>query len=142
MAGALASAHHFEILHRDVKPANILLSDFGEPALGDFGIAHMTGAYRTATGVLTGSPAFLAPELLAGDPPSMASDVYGLGMTLFAALTGHAAFERRNDEQVVAQLLRIATDRLPDLREHGIPEGWPGLSTAPPPTTRPIGPRR
>ncbi|MCV6986023.1 protein kinase [Mycobacterium shinjukuense] len=140
MAGALASAHHFEILHRDVKPANILLSDFGEPALGDFGIAHMTGAYRTATGVLTGSPAFLAPELLAGDPPSMASDVYGLGMTLFAALTGHAAFERRNDEQVVAQLLRIATDRLPDLREHGIPEGVAGVvdsATAHDPADRP-----
>jgi serine/threonine-protein kinase PknK len=123
MAGALASAHRIEIVHRDVKPANILLSDYGEPALCDFGIAHMSGGYHTAAGVLTGSLAFLAPELLGGDEPSAASDVYALGVTLFTALTGHAAFERRNGEQLVAQLLRIATERPPDLREHSVPEG-------------------
>ena len=110
------------ILHRDVKPANILLTDYGEPELADFGIAHISGGFETATGAVTGSPAYTAPEVLGGDPPSPAADVYGLGATLFSALTGHAAFERRSGEQVVAQFLRITTQEVPDLREHGIPD--------------------
>ncbi|WP_067678910.1 protein kinase domain-containing protein [Nocardia miyunensis] len=122
MAGALETAHRAEVLHRDVKPANILYTDYGEPALTDFGIAHLAGGFRTATGTVTGSPAFTAPEVLRGDPASFASDVYGLGATVFCALTGHAAFERRSGEQVVAQFLRIATQSVPDLRERGIPD--------------------
>ncbi|TQC45187.1 NACHT domain-containing protein [Rhodococcus sp. WS4] len=122
MAGAVESAHRLGILHRDVKPGNILLSEYGEPELADFGIAHISGGFETATGAVTGSPAYTAPEVLGGDPPSPAADVYGLGATLFSALTGHAAFERRSGEQVVAQFLRITTQEVPDLREHGIPE--------------------
>jgi non-specific serine/threonine protein kinase len=122
MAGALETAHRFGIVHRDVKPGNILLTDYGEPALSDFGIAHIAGGFKTATGTFTGSPAFTAPEILSGDPPSRSSDVYGLGATLFAALTGHAAFERRSGEQLVAQFLRIASESAPDLRESGIPD--------------------
>jgi predicted ATPase len=121
MAGSLETAHRLAVLHRDVKPGNILITDYGEPALSDFGIAHVAGGFRTATGTFTGSPAFTAPEILSGDAPSQASDVYGLGSTLFCALTGHAAFERRHGEQVVAQFLRIATEAAPDLRERGIP---------------------
>ncbi|MDH6293315.1 ATP-binding protein, partial [Rhodococcus opacus] len=86
------------------------------------GIAHITGGFETATGAVTGSPAYTAPEVLAGDPPSPAADVYGLGAALFSALTGHAAFERRSGEQVVAQFLRITTQPVPDLRERGIPD--------------------
>ncbi|WP_172651790.1 protein kinase domain-containing protein [Rhodococcus opacus] len=122
MAGAVESAHRLGILHRDVKPANILLTDYGEPELADFGIAHISGGFETATGAVTGSPAYTAPEVLGGDPPSPAADVSGLGDTLFSALTGHFAFERRSGEQVVAQFLRITTQAVPDLREHGIPE--------------------
>src|SRR5215208_1695495 len=113
MAGALAIAHRVPILHRDIKPANILYTHYGEPALSDFGIAHITGGFKTATGTFTGSPAFTAPEILSGDPPSQASDVYGLGATLFCALTGHAAFERRSGEQVVTQFLRISSESAP-----------------------------
>ncbi|WP_330230399.1 protein kinase [Nocardia sp. NBC_00508] len=123
VAGALEAAHRAGVLHRDVKPGNILLTDYGEPALTDFGIAHISGGFETATGAVTGSPAFTAPEVLGGDPPSRASDVYGLGATLFCAVTGHAAFERHGGEQVVAQFLRITTQPVPDLRERGIPEG-------------------
>ncbi len=122
IAGALETAHRLGIMHRDVKPGNILLSEYGEPALTDFGIARIAGGFHTATGVVTASPAFTAPEVLAGEAATPAADVYGLGATLFAALTGHAAFERRSGEQVVAQFLRITSQPLPDLREGGIPE--------------------
>ncbi|MGW0021654.1 protein kinase domain-containing protein [Rhodococcus sp. NPDC003382] len=122
MAGAIESAHRLGIVHRDIKPANILLTDYDEPQLADFGVAQIAGGFRTATGAVTGSPAYTAPEVLAGDPPSPAADVYGLGATVFSALTGHAAFERRSGEQVVAQFLRITTQPVPELREHGIPE--------------------
>lgn len=120
LAGALAVAHAHGIIHRDVKPANILLTDYGEPALADFGIAHISGGFETATGIVTGSPAFIAPEVLSGAAPSTASDIYGLGATLFCAVTGHAAFERRSGEQLVAQFIRITTKSAPDLREHGL----------------------
>lgn len=123
LAGALETAHRFGILHRDVKPGNILLTAYGEPALTDFGIAHFAGGFETATGSVTGSPAFTAPEVLKGNTPSASSDLYSLGSTLFCALTGHAAFERRAGEQVVAQFLRITSQPVPDLREHGVPEG-------------------
>lgn len=123
MAGALETAHAFGIVHRDIKPANVLLTDYGEPALADFGISRMSGGFQTATGTVAGSPAFTAPEILGGDEPSAASDVYGLGATLFCALTGHAAFERLSGEQVVAQFLRVTTQPIPDLRESGVDDG-------------------
>ncbi|POY02491.1 serine/threonine-protein kinase PknK [Mycobacterium kansasii] len=121
LAGALEAAHRAGILHRDVKPANILLTEYGEPELTDFGIARMSGGFQTATGIITGSPAFTAPEVLEGKAPTPASDLYSLGATLFCALTGHAAFERRSGEKVVAQFLRITSQPVPDLREHGLP---------------------
>jgi ATP/maltotriose-dependent transcriptional regulator MalT len=121
LAGALEAAHRAGILHRDVKPGNILLTEYGEPELTDFGIARIAGGFQTATGVITGSPAFTAPEVLEGKTPTPASDVYSLGATLFCALTGHAAFERRSGEQVVAQFLRITSQPIPDLREEGFP---------------------
>ncbi|OUS92926.1 protein kinase [Rhodococcus sp. NCIMB 12038] len=122
LSGALETAHHLGIVHRDVKPANILLTDYGEPELTDFGIAHVAGGFRTAPGTVVGSPAFTAPEVLGGQTPTPSADVYGLGATLFCALTGHAAFERRSGEQIVAQFLRITTQPVPDLRETGIPD--------------------
>lgn len=122
MAGALQTAHLVGVIHRDIKPGNILFTDYGEPALTDFGIAHIPGGFTTSTGALTATPAYTAPEVIAGEAPTTASDVYGLGATLFSVLTGHAAFERRSGEQIVTQFLRIATESAPDLRERGIPE--------------------
>ncbi|HEY9313436.1 protein kinase domain-containing protein [Williamsia sp.] len=121
VAGALETAHRTGTLHRDVKPGNILLTEYGEPQLTDFGIARIVGGFETGADIVTGSPAFTAPELLTGADPSVASDIYGLGATLFCALTGHAAFERHSGEQVVAHFLRIAAEPLPDLLETGIP---------------------
>lgn len=122
IAGALESAHRLGVVHRDVKPGNILLTDYGEPALTDFGIARITGEFQTAAGILTGSPAFTAPEVLEGNAPGPAADVYGLGATLFCALTGHAAFERHSGENVVTQFLRMTSQAVPDLSEVGIAE--------------------
>lgn len=126
LAGAVESSHRLGILHRDVKPANVILTDYGEPALTDFGIAHLPGGFETATGTFTATPAFTAPEVLSGGPPSAAADVYSLGSTLFCALTGHAAFERRTGEQVVAQFLRITSQPVPNLRELDIPDDVAG----------------
>ncbi|WP_375335980.1 protein kinase [Nocardia sp. SYP-A9097] len=121
LAGAIETAHRAEVLHRDVKPANVLLSRYGEPQLTDFGIARIPGGFRTSTSLITGSPAFTAPEVLKGDEPTVRSDVYGLGSTLFALLTGHAAYERQAGEKIVAQFLRITNQPVPDLREQEIP---------------------
>lgn len=121
VAGALETAHRSGTLHRDIKPGNILLTEYGEPQLTDFGIARITGGFETGADIVTGSPAFTAPELLAGSLPTVSSDIYGLGATLFCALTGHAAFERRSGEQVVAHFLRVAAEPLPDLTPAGIP---------------------
>lgn len=122
LAGAIESAHRAGILHRDVKPANVLLSAYGEPQLTDFGIARIPGGFRTSSRLITGSPAFTAPEVLKGAEPTVRSDVYGLGSTLFALLTGHAAFERQSGEKVIAQFLRITTQPVPDLHGHDIPD--------------------
>src|ERR1700722_9822196 len=121
LAGALEAAHCAGTLHRDVKPGNILLTDYGEPQLTDFGIARIAGGFETATGLITGSPAFTAPEVLEDKSPTPASDVYSLGATLFCALTGHAACERRSGEQVIAQFLRVTSQPTPDLRTQGLP---------------------
>jgi tRNA A-37 threonylcarbamoyl transferase component Bud32 len=121
IAGALHSAHHHGVLHRDVKPANILISEYEAAKLGDFGIARLQGAEHTRTGALTGSLAHAAPELLGGSPPSVRSDVYALGSTLFTLLRGETAFLHTTDESIIPALARITTSTIPDLRADGIP---------------------
>lgn len=122
LAGALESAHRAGTLHRDVKPANILLSDYGEAQLTDFGIARIEGGFETATGAFTGSLSYSAPEVLNGKPPTAASDIYGLSAALFSIIAGRAAFERREGEEIIAQFLRITGQPVPDLRGHGVPD--------------------
>jgi serine/threonine-protein kinase PknK len=127
ISGALETAHLAGILHRDVKPANILVSGYAEPQLADFGIARIAGAFETSSEVITASPAYAAPEVLSGRPPTAASDIYGLAATMFCAVTGHAAYERREGDRIVAQFLRIANRVQADLSESAIP---PELASA------------
>ena len=116
VAAALETAHRAGILHRDIKPENIMLSDYGEPQLGDFGIARLHGGPETRTDSLTASIAHVSPELLSGQKPSRASDVYALGSTLYMLLAGQAAHLRPGEESIVPALSRIAHDPVPDLR--------------------------
>ncbi|WP_179475299.1 serine/threonine-protein kinase [Mycolicibacterium vinylchloridicum] len=121
LCGALETAHRTGTLHRDIKPGNVLVNDYGEPQLSDFGIARIVGGYETATGFFTGTIAFTAPEVLSGNPPTAVSDVYSLGATIYALIAGAAAHERKDGEDLVAHYLRISSTPVPDMRPQGIP---------------------
>ncbi|WP_256974175.1 serine/threonine-protein kinase [Rhodococcus sp. NCIMB 12038] len=122
MAGALEAAHRAGVLHRDIKPANILMSEYGEPQLTDFGIARLSEQQDTTRNIVVGSPAYTAPELLHGQPPTVASDIYSLGATLFTTLAGRPAFARRPGEELLSQLLRISTEPIPDIGDRNVPD--------------------
>jgi serine/threonine protein kinase/N-acetylneuraminic acid mutarotase len=121
VCGALETAHRAGTLHRDIKPANVLANDYGEPQLSDFGTARIAGGYKTVTGYFTGTLSYTAPEVLAGNPPTAAADVYSLGATLYALIAGRAPHERKADEDLIAHYLRITSTPVPDLRPGGIP---------------------
>jgi serine/threonine-protein kinase PknK len=120
VAGALQAAHAAGVLHRDLKPDNILVSAYEEPKLGDFGIARLDDGFRSRTGVLTATPAYAAPELFAGHPASEATDVYALAATLFTLVAGNPPFAREGDESVLPMMHRILHDPVPDLRPLGV----------------------
>jgi serine/threonine protein kinase len=114
IARALHHAHGAGIVHRDVKPSNVMVDwASGRLKLADFGLARLADAERTRTGLVLGSPAYMAPEQLAGDPATPASDVYALGVLLFQLLTGRLP----HDEASLGELLRqVASVPAPDLR--------------------------
>jgi len=122
VARGLAAAHERGIVHRDVKPDNVFVDARGEPRLTDFGIARWGNStrVRTATGLLIGSPAFLAPELIEGADASPSSDVYALGITLFWALTGEPPFAIESLPVLLESHLRRASPR-PSDRVPGLP---------------------
>jgi serine/threonine protein kinase len=105
VAAALDAAHAAGLVHRDVKPANVLLAEDGRIILTDFGIAALDGdPALTRTGALVGSPGFIAPERLDGEPGGPASDLWSLGATLYVALTGAPAYEGSAAQRVRATL--------------------------------------
>ncbi|MFL6064669.1 MAG: serine/threonine-protein kinase [Friedmanniella sp.] len=108
VASALAAAHQLDIVHRDVKPGNILIADDGTALISDFGISHALGdATLTSTGLVHGTPAYLAPEVARGEDSGFASDVFSLGATLYAALEGTPPFG--TDHNSIALLHKVAS---------------------------------
>ncbi|MCD0451285.1 serine/threonine protein kinase [Actinocorallia sp. API 0066] len=108
--GALRAAHAAGILHRDVKPANVMLAD-DRVILTDFGVAQLEGdATLTQTGIVMGSPAYLSPERAQGLKPGPASDLWALGMLLYTACEGVPPFER---PEVLSTLAAVMMEPLP-----------------------------
>jgi eukaryotic-like serine/threonine-protein kinase len=107
MAGALSAAHGKGVLHRDVKPANVIVDPNGNPHLIDFGIARAKGdSTLTATGMMVGTPDFLAPETASGQSATPASDAWQLAATVSFALTGQPP--RGVRENAMASLMAAA----------------------------------
>ncbi len=111
VAAALVAAHAAGIVHRDIKPANVLLGDDGTVKITDFGISRATGDVTvTATGMLAGTPAYLAPEVAKGENPTPAADVFSLGSTLYTAVEGHSPFGL--SENTLALLYAVAAGNI------------------------------
>lgn len=119
LAAALAHAHEAGVVHRDLKPSNVLVDlPTGVVKLSDFGIARFDDGARTRTGVLLGTPGYMAPEQLAGTAADARADLYALGVLLFELLTGR----RPHESNSLGEFLRaVMADPAPDLRVH-----WPG----------------
>jgi serine/threonine-protein kinase len=114
-ARALDTAHAQGIIHRDVKPGNLLLDDAGDVNVADFGIASATGTDSlTVAGTILGTAGYLSPEQAQGERATPASDRYALGVVAFELLTGRRPFER---ESPTAEALAHANDAIPSVRE-------------------------
>ncbi|MBV8995142.1 MAG: protein kinase, partial [Pseudonocardiales bacterium] len=118
IASALAAAHAAQIVHRDVKPGNILIADDGTAKITDFGVSRAVGDVTvTQTGMMAGTPAFLAPEVARGQLPTPASDVFSLGATLYAALEGQGPFG--DSDNPLALLHAVANGQVVPPRQGG-----------------------
>ncbi|WP_415948867.1 protein kinase domain-containing protein [Streptomyces sp. KLOTTS4A1] len=115
--GALGAAHEAGVLHRDVKPGNVLLANDGRVVLTDFGIAMVEGSSAlTMTGEVVGSPEFLAPERALGRTPGPESDLWSLGVLLYAAVEGHSPFRQ---DTPLSTLRAVVDEELPPPRRAG-----------------------
>ncbi|MDQ2750592.1 MAG: protein kinase [Actinomycetota bacterium] len=121
IAGALETAHRAQILHRDVKPQNILVTEFGEPALADFGVAMLQSSTQTTAGLFDFTTLHAAPELLEGGATSAATDVYELASTLYQLIVGQSAFRSYDGESPASVILRILRDPVQPVVAEGVP---------------------
>lgn len=125
IADALAEAHLAGVLHRDVKPANLLISRWGEPQLADFGLAVLAETRETSITLEVLTPAYAPPETFRHGPPTAAVDVYGLSASLYAMLAGRPPrFQRDRNPSVVA-LLDLFEEPIPDVP--GVPGAFVDL---------------
>ncbi|MFF3741055.1 protein kinase [Streptomyces sp. NPDC002566] len=117
LARALAHAHAEGVVHRDVKPSNILLGASNRPYLTDFGISRLVDATtRTVTGTIVGTAAYLSPEQVLGEPVGRPADIYALGLVLLECLTGRLEYDGGPLEAAIARLHRppVLPSALPD----------------------------
>lgn len=101
IASALDMALKYDLLHRDIKPGNILFNADHEPKLVDFGLARKVDAEQEASDMIWGTPFYVAPEKIKREPETFLSDMYSLGATLYHAMTGHVPFDAPTPEEVI-----------------------------------------
>jgi eukaryotic-like serine/threonine-protein kinase len=119
VADGLAAAHERGTIHRDIKPSNILVGPDGRAKISDFGISRTVGeATLTQTGMLSGTPSYLSPEIARGQDPSPASDVWALGASLFAAVEGRPPYASQPNP--LATLQNIVSEPVPRPQRAGV----------------------
>jgi eukaryotic-like serine/threonine-protein kinase len=139
LAGALEAAHAAGIVHRDVKPANVMVPELGVAKLADFGVASLQGDPQlTSTGLVIGSPAYMAPEQAKGEESGPAADFWALGATLFYAVEGEPPFDRGSS---IATLAAVVNDRPREPRRAGALAPLVSALLAKDPNARPSGPK-
>ncbi len=118
VAAALETAHRSGVVHRDVKPGNVLLASDGQIKLSDFGISrNVAEPTLTRTGIMLGTPAFIAPEVAAGEPITSAADLWGLGASLFAAAVGRPPYD--SGDNPVETITSVVNDPVPEPDKQG-----------------------
>jgi len=123
VADGLDHASEFDIVHRDVKPANVMVSSSGRAKLADFGVAYVPSSAMTQTGAALGSPKYMSPEQVLGQPVDPRADIFSLGVVLYEMLTGATPFESSGDETMFALMNRITNEPHQPVseRDPGIP---------------------
>src|SRR5215470_15676367 len=119
IAEALDYAHAQGVIHRDIKPANILITQEGRAKIADFGIAKLNLAHFTIPGRVVGTPAYMAPEQLSGEAVDGRSDLFSLGVILYAMVTGHSPFQGNSATTVCFKVANREPIAPGDLTSHG-----------------------
>lgn len=123
LAAGLAHAHDHGLVHRDVKPANVLFDDEDRPKLADFGIARVADAHSiTEAGTIIGTATYISPEQAAGKPAGPASDVYSFGVLLYRMLTGRLPFESESPLELAQMHREVRAPAIALLRPDAPPE--------------------
>lgn len=114
VADAVAYAHSHNMIHRDLKPANVMLMANGQPVLTDFGVAKILGAQaHTATGAVIGTPMYMSPEQVQGQPQDGRTDIYSMGIMLYEIATGRPPYE---GDSAITIMLKQVNEPVPDVR--------------------------
>lgn len=116
IADALTRAHYLQIVHRDIKPDNVLLDEGDTPRLTDFGIAHVSESNITETGIMMGTLGYLAPEIINGEPSTTLADIWSFGVMLFEMVSGRRPFVGSNAANLINQIVSFDPPDLETLR--------------------------